>query len=330
MIWIKYISFRKAVNLLKLYFSYHLSILTKKVIIWGYPFSITTEPTNKCNLNCLECPTGNNTSSREKGQLDINLYKKIITDIKDFAIYHMIYFQGEPFLHPNLYEFIEYADQNKIYTTTSTNGHYLNKKNCEKIIQSGLKKIIISLDGTDQKAYERYRMNGDFDKVIKGIKNLVFIKKKLKSVYPKIHLQFLVFKHNQHQLIEIKHLSKKLGVTKLELKSAQVENFTHNSHLIPDISKYSRYLKKSHYQTKTKLANKCFRLWSTLVVTWEGILIPCCFDKNLEFKLGNMNKKNIKSLWKYNDFNEFRKNILQNRKKVAICRNCSEGLRINH
>ena len=173
-------------------------------------------------------------------------------------------------------------------------------------------------------------MNGDFDKVIKGIKNLVFIKKKLKSVYPKIHLQFLVFKHNQHQLIEIKHLSKKLGVNKLELKSAQVENFTHNSHLIPDISKYSRYLKKSHYQTKTKLSNKCFRIWSTLVVTWEGILIPCCFDKNLEFKLGNMNKKNIKSLWKYNGFNEFRKNILQNRKKVAICRNCSEGLRINH
>ncbi len=330
MIWYKYISFKKVVNLFKMYLSYLLSILTRKAIVWGYPFSITTEPTNKCNLKCLECPTGNNSANRKKGFQDIKLYKKLIDDIKDFTIYHMVYFQGEPFLHQDLYEFIKYANQNKIYTSISTNGHFLNKENCKRVIHSGLKKIIISIDGTDQETYEKYRLGGNFNKVISGIKNLVLVKKELKSIYPKIHLQFLVLKHNQYQLAEIKRLSKVLGVNKLKLKSAQIENFTQNSDLIPNISKYSRYFKKSHYQTKTKLPDKCFRIWSTAVISWEGILIPCCFDKNLEFNLGNINKNSMLKLWKHNIFNNFRKTILHNRKKVAICRNCSEGLRIRY
>lgn len=327
--WIKFISLKKIINILKVYLSYYLSILLRRVIIWGYPYSLTTEPTNSCNLNCLECPTGNKTSNREQGFIQTDIYKKIIDEAKDFAIYQMIYFQGEPFLHPNIFELIKIADQNKIYTCTSTNGHYLSAENCQKIIQSGLKKLIVSVDGTDQTSYEKYRVGGNLAKVTAGIKALVLEKRNKNSSYPKVHLQFLVFKHNEHQIPEIKKLAKKLGVDKLSLKSAQIENFEKNSKLLPSTDKYSRYLTGSfHIKTKTHL--NCFRVWSTAVFSWEGTLIPCCFDKNLDYKLGSIEELSLRKLWKSSVFNRFRKKVVGKRKKVGICGNCSEGLRIKY
>jgi radical SAM protein with 4Fe4S-binding SPASM domain len=262
--------------------------------------------------------------------MNVELYKKVIDEVKDYAFYQMIYFQGEPFLHQDFFEFIEYADQNKIYTSSSTNGHFLNQENCYKLIKSGLRKIIISLDGINQENYEKYRVKGDFSAVVKGIQNLVSAKKEMHSKFPLVYMQFLVFKHNENHIKEIKTLSKQLGVNKFELKSAQIEDFAKNSKLIPDQSKYSRYSKKKRYQIKTKWRNICFRIWSTAVITWDGTLIPCCFDKNLSFKLGNVNIQNLKALWKSNEFNDFRNEILHNRKKNSICRNCSAGLRIKY
>ena len=173
-------------------------------------------------------------------------------------------------------------------------------------------------------------MGGNFNKVINGIKTLVSIKKELNSKFPIIHIQFLVFSHNENQIKEIKTLSKQLGVNKLKLKSAQIENFEDNSNLIPSLNKFSRYTQEKQAQIKTNLQNSCFRIWSTAVVNWEGKLIPCCFDKNLQFTFGDTNFNDLKKLWTSSKFNSFRKEILQNRKKNAICRNCSEGLRIKY
>ena len=327
MTWIRFISLKKIINLFKIYLSYYLSILFRKVIVWGYPYSLTTEPTNRCNLNCLECPTGNKTSPREQGIIQTDLYKKILDEAKEFAIYQMIYFQGEPFLHPNVFELIKIANQNKIYTCTSTNGHFLTSENCQKIIQSGLKKLIISVDGTDQTSYEKYRVGGNLAKVIDGIETLVLEKRNKNSSYPKVHLQFLVFQHNEHQIQQIKNLAEKLAVDKLILKSAQIEDFKQNSHLIPSIDKYSRYTENS-FQIKNNQKKNCFRIWSTAVFSWEGTLIPCCFDKNLQHPFGNIKSLSLKKLWKSKEFNEFRKKFLQKRKKTGICGNCTENLRI--
>ncbi len=325
---LRYISFKKAFNVLKVYTGYSLSVLFKKVIVLGYPYSLTTEPTNRCNLKCLECPTGNNTSTRNKGEIDFETYKKIIDEVKDYMIYQMIYFQGEPFLNKNIYKLIKYSDQNKIYTTTSTNGHYLTKENCQKIIQSGLKKIIISLDGVNQKTLEKYRIGVNYDKIITGIQTLVEEKKQTTSRFPVIHLQFLVFNHNQHQINDFKKLAKYLKVDEIELKSAQIENFKENDWLMPSNKKFARY--DQSFNIKSKLSNRCIRIWNTLVVSWDGYIVPCCFDKNLQYQIANSNKKNILAAWKNNEFNSFRKKLLNHRKKISMCNNCSEGLRIKY
>jgi len=324
---LKYISFLKLINIARVYTGYILSILFKKVFVFGYPYSLTTEPTNQCNLNCLECPTGNKTSLVEKGKMTFENYTKIIDPLRKYIVYQMLYFQGEPFLNSDLFKMIKYSDDKRIYTSLSTNGHFLSKQNCEAIVSSGLKKIIVSLDGLSQESYEKYRVGGHLNTVLTGIQNLIEAKQESLSGYPKITIQFLVFKHNEKELDQIKTYCKNLNIDKLELKSAQITS-TDNMYLIPENNKYSRYKTAPHKTLiKSSLKNRCFRIWNTMLFTWNGTVLPCCFDKENLYKIGNILDKTSFNLWNSYAYNKFRKNILQNRKQHSICCNCTEGLK---
>jgi radical SAM protein with 4Fe4S-binding SPASM domain len=301
-----------------------LSIIAKKTIILGKPESISVEPTNICNLSCPECPTGTNSLTRTTGDIDLKLFKQIIDDGKKYLYNIILYFQGEPFISKDIYEQIRYAKNNKLYTITSTNGHYLNKENCKSIINSGLDRLLISLDGTNQETYEKYRIGGDFNKVIDGIKTLVATKQELNSKAPYLILQFLVFKHNQHQINEIKQLGKELGVDKVEIKTAQIIN---NSAINTSIDKFSRYKETDKkLEIKTKLANRCKRMWNSVVVTIDGNISPCCFDKDSMHNYGNYSDISFKEIRKHKSYLAFSNKILSDRKSIDICTNCSEGL----
>jgi len=325
LIFLKKIDFTKIINLLKIYISFFISEILKKQIRWGMPYSISIEPTNNCNLKCSECPSGNNQLTRARGTIENNLYYKIIDESYKYLLNLFLYFQGEPFLTKNIYDLINYANNKNVFTATSTNGHFLTKQNSEKIIKSGLNKLIISLDGTTQETYEKYRINGDIEKVKKGIKNIVDAKTKFKSKTPFIEVQFLVLSSNEHQIVEIKKFCKEQKIDKLSFKSAQIYNFETNTSLIPKSKKYSRYkYTDGRWQLKKKIKNHCFRLWNSVVITWKGDLLPCCFDKDAQYPFGNVNDENIEDLITNSKFKTFAKQLQTDRSKIDICRNCSE------
>ena len=316
----------KIINSVFLRVSFRISILGKKTYVWGKPESISIEPINLCNLHCPECPTGTDSLKRAKGSIDFNLYKQIINDGKKYLYNVILYFQGEPFLSVDIFKQISFAKQNSIYTSTSTNGHYLDKETCEKIVNSGLDRLIISLDGIDAETYNKYRVGGNFEKVISGIKQLEETKKRLKKKHPFTIIQFLVFSHNQHQISGIKQLVKDLGVSKLEIKTAQISN---NSSLNTDLNNYSRYeIKKEGLFIKSKLPNKCKRMWNSVVVTVDGNISPCCFDKDGEHSYGNYSGINFKNIRKHKNYINFSNRIITNRRSIDICTNCTEGLKI--
>jgi len=292
----------------------------------GFPYSIAVEPTSKCNLNCPECPTGNKTLSRQNEDMNMQTFQKIIDDLHKYLLFINLFFQGEPFLNPLIFDFISYASKKKIYTGTSTNGHFINQENSEKIIQSGLDKIIISMDGIDQETYSSYRRGGKLNLVIEGIKYLVEAKKVMKSLKPFIIVQFIVLKTNEHQIPVMKKLAKQLGINELQFKTAQIYNYETGNGLIPDNMKYSRYKKdkEGKWIVKKTLTNKCFKMWHSCVITCNGDLIPCCFDKNAEYKFGNIIETSVFNIWNNNEYKQYRTAILENRKKINICGNCSE------
>jgi radical SAM protein with 4Fe4S-binding SPASM domain len=222
---------------------------------------------------------------------------------------------------------VTYASTKKIYTSTSTNAHYLTPEMALKTVQSKLDKLIISIDGTTQDTYEQYRIGGTLSKVIEGTRNIVSAKKELQSKTPHIVFQFLVVKPNEHQLNDVKKLANELGVDEVVFKTAQVYDFKNGNTLIPDNIKYSRYKKNSDgtYAIKNKLLNQCWRMWSSCVITWDGLVVPCCFDKDAKHQLGDLKQQQFKDVWMSQPYQIFRKSILKSRQEIDICKNCSEG-----
>ena len=323
-------TFNRIFNVFKLYLSFILSRITKKSFVLGSPFALSIEPTTTCNLGCPECPSGLRQFTRKTGNLTPEINKKIIDELKNNLTYINYYFQGEPYINRHLFEMIKYANQNNIYCSTSTNGHFLTDKNCKKTIESGLKRLIISIDGVDQKSYENYRINGDFSKVIAGTKNIIKWKEKLNSQTPHIIFQFLVVKTNEHLIDEIKALSKSLKINELRLKTAQLYEFKKGNPLMPTNDQYSRYKlnEDGEYELKNKLYNHCWRMWSSAVVTVNGEIVPCCFDKDAVNKIGNLHTQKFKAIWNSQAYNKFRTLILKGRNDIEICKNCSEGSKV--
>lgn len=321
-------SWSKLVNLYSLYSSYYLSILTKKTIHKGEPWSISLETGTFCNLSCLECPSGQKIFTRPTGVMNYSNFKTIIDKQKKFLIWLILYFQGEPFLNKSFFDMVSYARKNRIFTSTSTNGHFLSPENAEKTIKSGLDRIIISLDGLDQNTYEKYRVGGNFNQVIQGIKNLQQAREKLNSSSPFIVVQFIVFKTNEHQLKQVKNLKKELKVDKIEIKTAQVYSENDANNLIPSDQKYSRYKQKKEgtFEIKKTVPNRCNRMWRAAVVTWDGQLVPCCFDKDATFQMGNILESSFSEIKSNLKYTEFRNQIFSDRSGIDICKNCSEGL----
>jgi radical SAM protein with 4Fe4S-binding SPASM domain len=323
------LTFKRVWNLLLIVASYYLTRLTKTTIHWGNPFSISIEPTTSCNLRCPECPSGLRQFSRNTGMLTLELYQNIVDQLKDHLVYMILYFQGEPYLNPQFFEFVRYARKNKIYTATSTNGHYLTDENAKKTIESGLNRLIISLDGIGQEEYASYRTGGRYDKVVEGIKNMVKLKKELKSSTPQIIVQFIVFRSNEHQLDQVKKLCKVWGVDELQFKTAQINDYKNGNPLIPTLDKYSRYrkLNEGTYEFKNTLPNKCYRMWSSCVITWDGLTVPCCFDKDADYRMGDLKEIPFKEVWRGKMYNDFRTRVFTKRKDIDICQNCTEGMK---
>jgi len=320
----------KVLNVASVITSYFYSKIKRKAYHNGMPISLAFEPTTSCNLRCPECPSGLRAFTRPTGMLSVELFKKTIDQLDKKLLYLIFYFQGEPFLHHRFLELVTYASQKNIYTATSTNAHFLKDEIAKETVKSGLDRLIISIDGTTQKTYQAYRKGGQLDRVIEGTKNVIKWKQKLQSKTPHVIFQFLVMKPNEHQINEVKKLAKKLGVNEVGLKTAQINDFYHGSDLIPSNDNYSRYKINGDgtYSIKNRLLNHCWKMWNSCVITWDGKVVPCCFDKDATHVLGDVSRQPFEAIWKGKSYKQFRSSLLISRSKIEMCKNCTEGTRV--
>ena len=327
---LSHLTLQRIFNLIILRLSFYLTRILKKSFHFGYPASLSIEPTTACNLGCPECPSGLKQFTRPTGRLDLGLHKKLLGQIKSSVFYINYYFQGEPFLHPNFLELIKEAKRANIYTATSTNGHFIGAEKALQIVDSGLDRLIISVDGLTQETYEKYRVNGSLEKVIAASMHLKEAKRKRASNRPHLIFQFLAVSHNEHEIPEVFKLASSHNIDEVRIKTAQLYDYKNGNPLMPKNEQYSRYRmqRDGTYQLKGNPGNHCWRMWSGSVSTWDGSIVPCCFDKDAAHVLGSIQNKTFKQIWKAPAYEQFRAAVIKNRQSVDICTNCSEGTKV--
>lgn len=261
--------------------------------------------------------------------MDLEQHQKWLNQVRKSVFYINYYFQGEPFLHPHFLELIKEANRQKIYTATSTNAHFIDSKKAEEICRSGLNRLIISIDGLTQETYEAYRIHGKLEKVIEGAKHLVAARKHV-GFGPYLIFQFLVVKANEHEVEAVFNLANELGIDEVRLKTAQLYDYANGNELMPENEAYSRYTKQKDgtYRFKYRGGNHCWRMWSSSVITWDGKVVPCCFDKDAQHTIGNLQTESFLAIWNNPAYKNFRKQVFTQRASIDICTNCSEGAKV--
>ena len=240
-------------------------------------------------------------------------FKNYIDALLPELIYLNLYFQGEPFLNNQLVDMVKYASERGVFVCVSTNANALTESKISALANSGIGRLIICLDGANAKSYSAYRIGGKFERVIDAIK--LSVKYRLP-----LEVQCLLLSTTENEIEEIKILCKSLGVKRLVFKKAQF----YTDFLVPEKDENLRYkrAKNGELIPKAKLKNKCWRLFSTIVIDVDGNVPACCFDKSAKYSFGNIKISNLKDVWLGEKARRFRQMVLKKRKSIDICNNC--------
>ena len=293
----------------------------------AWPMSLSVEPTTSCNLRCPECPSGLRSFTRPTGMLEVATLKRVLDEIGHHLVYLNLYFQGEPYLHPDMNELVRIGAAHGLYTSTSTNAHFLRPERCAQIVQSGLSRLIISIDGMTQDTYASYRVGGQLDKVLEGTRNMVEARRANGGRGPHLVWQFLVVGPNEHEVDTIKQHAQRIGVDELVIKTAQIDQPEDGHPLLTEAPELRRYDRNpaGEWFLRNPLADECWRMWHGCVMTWDGKVVPCCFDKDAHHTMGSVGEQAFKDIWFSPEYEAFRAQIFSNRSALEMCQNCSEG-----
>ena len=252
--------------------------------------------------------------------MSMEVFRRVLGEVKQYAHTMQFYFQGEPLLNKDLATMIAEAHEAGLYTIVSTNAQAMTKELAEALVKAGLSRIIVSMDGLTQATYGAYRIGGNIEKAKAALRYL----RKAKEQYggkTVIELQCLRLKTNEHEWKELKRQYKALGADCLSLKTAQLYDYENGHDLMPSDPRYSRYEQGADglYHRK-KRARGCLRVWSGVVVTTTGEVLPCCYDKSQAYSYGNIQDAPIAELFKNAKALAFRRAAMNEQPK--ICQEC--------
>jgi len=308
--------------------SFALSRLLGKPVIWGLPTSVMIEPTNRCNLRCPLCPAGAGTLTRPKGDLTAQDFERILDALGSQVREVFLWNQGEPLLNSALPEMIRIAHDRGIRTITSTNGQLLDKEeSARQLILARLDTLIISVDGLTPETYEVYRVGGQLQRVVSGMETLRRLRIALRAHHPKIILQWLPMKHNEAELPQLEAKARQWGADCVEIKTTQVYTNEEAEQFLPRDLRLSRYHRQGQRWEVRRRRESCRRLWFSCQIDWDGTVVPCCFDKDEEFVMGNVHQEPLAEIWRGRPYQRLRQSLLTHGRTLDMCLNCTEGLK---
>lgn len=300
----------------------HYEMWKGNSVVESYPYLFVFEVTNVCNLKCPFCLTGKGISGgRSVRHMGFDEAKAIIDQVGDYIYLMQLYTWGEPLLNKDIYDIIKYAKDKNIYVMLSTNATMLNEANCKRLVGSGIDYVMAAIDGLSDETYKKYRVGGDYEKVMRNIETLVSVKKQLHSPTPFLEWQFIVFRHNEHEVQAAERKAYEMGVSKFTPLPAYVED----EDWLPLGEEY-----KVQMFNPERLMN-CDRPWTHLNVRADGGVASCCYEFEKKDDFGNFAEGEFRKIWNNTKFSLSRRLIYQKRKGLElektdlICYGCLTG-----
>jgi MoaA/NifB/PqqE/SkfB family radical SAM enzyme len=349
----KYITYAKISN----YFKYMWELKKKPLTLSSFPPQITFQASGYCNSNCQLCPVGLGIKGPKTGFLDPKIFYEVVDEAKKYLMAVNFADWGEPFLNPNIFEMIKYAEEKKIVTHASTNLHRFDGvSELRALVESGLSFIIISLHGVSETTYQSYQPNKSFEKTLDKIRLLLKLKKELKRKTPVINLAFAITKKNQHEIPKMRQLAKDLHlgssvytaslnmrfylphldvVEKLIGEWAQdyfIELCNNNQFEKQKINMLFESIRGNLIDfealDKKGLTTRhfCNDPWSSLTVNWDGTVSLCCTDY-WKYPMGNVKDASILDIWNNERYVDVRRYLLGQEIHLATHYPCETCLR---
>ncbi|MBF0522860.1 MAG: SPASM domain-containing protein [Candidatus Omnitrophica bacterium] len=273
--------------------------ISRKDLVSGFPVEIGIEMTNRCNLKCKMC--ARETMTRPVGDMPLGLLKKIVDEVKPYAEMVYLHGDGEPLLHKQIFEAIEYVKKSNLKVGLSSNATLLDEPIAHRLIDSKLDYLILALDGATKETYEKIRVNGRFEQVVENVERFLALKRaKRSNMY--VLIQFIVMEENKKEIKAFADYWKKFK---------------------PDIIRFKPYVDLFGTKSSTQFSLPCFYLWRQTMIDWDGTVFPCCVDTNSSHRLGNVSEASLMSIWNGPALRDLRKkHILGKQNQIDICRNC--------
>jgi len=279
------------------------------------PFVLRLEPTSTCNLRCPRCSTGLGIEPRPKGFLSLDDADHLIDVLRESVIFVRLDGNGEPLLHPQICTLISRFKAAGIGVVISSHFNTMPREGVEALVESGLDRLIVAIDGSTQEVYQRYRRGGELATVLANLERFVELKRRSGRRRPVLDLQFLDWGYNRHQIPEMREMARRFGANRLTV-------------IRPDYA--AAEVKADPLHPK-----RCFWLWCVLTVGWDLDVHSCTNAWTYQFPRATLRTASVRDLWNSEPLVEARR-FNRNKKSAAIagdtgcmCNQCTDMLVID-
>lgn len=298
----------------------------------GRPIRLVIDPMNHCDLRCPLCPTGQGRKDRTRGRMPLDHFKALIDECGDTLFEIDLYGWGEPLLHTELPDMIAYAARHNIAINVSSHLNHLAQGAEDDLVRSGLERLIVSLDGTSQETYARYRVGGNLSAVLANVQRIANAKQRLRRRRPEIVWQFLVMQHNEREVASARSQFRALGFDRLHVRPmrcdmgrettwSDADKVEQSSAWLPPGDVLSRYRYAARARKRTP--SRCLFLWTQAVINPNGGVSPCCAIYEQKWDVGNAIHDGLVATWNGPAYQALRRSVrLKNAPAETPCGNC--------
>ncbi len=307
----------------------------------GKPYWLTVDPTNFCQLKCPFCPTGAGRGVRDKASLRLEHFRHVMDSLGATLIHVDFMNWGEPLLNKDLWAMVAEAKKHGVDTMVSTNFNSFRPQDADALLDSGLDRLVLSIDGMTQETYQKYRVGGDYARVVENLKALTARRAERRQAKPTIVWQFLAFKHNEHEADAVRAFAKELGCdevgvtpaylpfrpgikdewlpTRADLRMYDPENFPDSppwqwSESKPAeggaaVAEAPQVAVEVYKDSKTAPRKLCNWPWAGIAINPDGSVSPCCSVEEQEYDFGNYFTQSFRKLWNNDKYRKAREHV---------------------